>query len=55
MRIAFDSCSDQLSVVHINDLASVESAAYLLKFDSVHGMHLLQLQNSVSDHIHYCH
>lgn len=25
------------TVVHVNDLASVESAAYLLKYDSVHG------------------
>ena len=37
MRIAFDTCSDELQVIHINDLASVESSAYLLKFDSVHG------------------
>ena len=37
MRIAFDSCQDTIQVVHINDIASLESAAYLLKFDSVHG------------------
>lgn len=37
MRVAFDSCSEEVAVVHINDLASVESSAYLLKFDSVHG------------------
>lgn len=36
-RIAFDACPEELSVVHINDLASIESSAYLLKFDSVHG------------------
>lgn len=29
--------SDDLDLVHINDICSVESAAYLLKFDSVHG------------------
>ena len=40
MRVAFDTSSDQLQVVHVNDLASVESAAYLLKFDSVHGKQL---------------
>ena len=37
MRIAFDSASEDLEVVHINDLASAESSAYLLQFDSVHG------------------
>lgn len=37
MRIAFDTSGDDLQIVHINDLASVESSAYLLKFDSVHG------------------
>ncbi|KAG7667529.1 hypothetical protein Ndes2526B_g03529 [Nannochloris sp. 'desiccata'] len=37
MRIAFDTCQDTIQIVHINDLAVVESAAYLLKFDSVHG------------------
>ena len=26
-----------LEIVHVNDLCSVESAAYLLKYDSVHG------------------
>jgi glyceraldehyde 3-phosphate dehydrogenase len=26
-----------LDIVHVNDLCSCESAAYLLKFDSVHG------------------
>lgn len=36
MRIAYDS-SEDFQVVHINDLASVESSAYLLKYDSVHG------------------
>lgn len=37
MRVAFDSCAELLDIVHINDLAAVESSAYLLKFDSVHG------------------
>ncbi|KAK9834464.1 hypothetical protein WJX74_002256 [Apatococcus lobatus] len=27
----------ELKLVHVNDLAAIESAAYLLKFDSVHG------------------
>lgn len=35
MRIAFD-CPD-LEVVHINEPSPIESSAYLLKFDSVHG------------------
>ena len=35
MRIAFDSASEDLEVVHINDLASAESSAYLLQFDFV--------------------
>jgi glyceraldehyde 3-phosphate dehydrogenase len=26
-----------LTIVHVNDLCSVESAAYLIKYDSVHG------------------
>lgn len=37
IRIAFDNFQDDLNIVHLNDLASVESSAYLLKFDSVHG------------------
>jgi glyceraldehyde 3-phosphate dehydrogenase len=37
IRIAFDNFQDDLNIVHVNDLASVESSAYLLKFDSVHG------------------
>lgn len=37
MRIAFDTAQDVMTVVHINDLAAVESSAYLLKYDSVHG------------------
>jgi glyceraldehyde 3-phosphate dehydrogenase len=39
MRIAYDApdSSTNFAVVHVNDLASVESAAYLLKYDSVHG------------------
>lgn len=37
MRIGFDAGFDDYEVVHINDLAAVESSAYLLKFDSVHG------------------
>lgn len=38
MRIAYDSKdTSEIQVVHINDLASVESSAYLLQYDSVHG------------------
>lgn len=42
MRIAFDGSGtedgvESFQIVHINDLASVESSAYLLKYDSVHG------------------
>ena len=39
MRDAFDKTASTtgFTIVHINDLASVESAAYLLKYDSVHG------------------
>ena len=39
MRIAYESDhhSQRLKIVHINDVASVESSAYLLKYDSVHG------------------
>lgn len=36
-RAAFEDARDLLDIVHINDPASVQSAAYLLKFDSVHG------------------
>lgn len=38
-RDNYDKTSDVtgFAVVHVNDLASVESAAYLLKYDSVHG------------------
>ena len=48
MRIAFDSGNQELNIVHINDLASVESSAYLLKFDSVHGTweHDVDVENS---------
>lgn len=35
LRIAFD-CPD-LQIVHLNDIAAVESTAYLIKYDSVHG------------------
>ena len=34
-RYAWDDPS--LEIVHVNDLCSVESAAYLVKYDSVHG------------------
>ena len=39
LRIAYDESASTtgFSVVHVNDLAAVESAAYLLKYDSVHG------------------
>ena len=29
----------EVELVHINDICAVESAAYLLKYDSVHGKH----------------
>ncbi|KAF6254120.1 hypothetical protein COO60DRAFT_1703479 [Scenedesmus sp. NREL 46B-D3] len=35
-RAAFDQ-ADKFEFVHLNDLASAESTAYLLQFDSVHG------------------
>ncbi|PRW57280.1 type I glyceraldehyde-3-phosphate dehydrogenase [Chlorella sorokiniana] len=35
-RIAFDSCPE-LELVHINEPSPIESSAYLLKFDSIHG------------------
>ena len=38
MRAAYDDNQDTVQVVHVNDLAAVESSAYLLKFDSVHGI-----------------
>ena len=39
MRDAYDKTEAHtgFTVVHVNDLAAVESAAYLLKYDSVHG------------------
>lgn len=38
MRLAFDSSENvDFMIVHINDPAAIESAAYLLKYDSVHG------------------
>lgn len=36
MRVAFEDCSD-VEIVHINEPSPIESSAYLLKFDSVHG------------------
>jgi len=38
-RLVFKYAWDDptLEIVHVNDLCSVESAAYLLKYDSVHG------------------
>jgi glyceraldehyde 3-phosphate dehydrogenase len=36
LRIAFES-PDELELVALNDVASAESVAYLLQFDSVHG------------------
>lgn len=35
-RIIFDSCPD-LELVHVNEPSALESSAYLIKFDSVHG------------------
>lgn len=35
MRVAFES--SDLEIVHINEPSPIESSAYLLKFDSVHG------------------
>lgn len=35
-RIAFDTCPD-LELVHINEPTVIESSAYLLKYDSIHG------------------
>jgi glyceraldehyde 3-phosphate dehydrogenase len=35
-RAAFDQ-ADKFDFVHLNDLASAESTAYLIQFDSVHG------------------
>ena len=36
LRIAFEQ-PDVFEIVHLNDIAAVESAAYLIKYDSVHG------------------
>lgn len=36
----------ELEIVHINDLCSCESAAYLLKYDSVHGTWDKSVENS---------
>lgn len=36
LRAAF-ARPDEFEIVHLNDLASAESTAYLLQFDSVHG------------------
>lgn len=35
-RAAFDSCPD-LEIVHVNEPTIIESSAYLLKYDSIHG------------------
>lgn len=35
-RIAFDTCPE-LELVHINEPTVIESSAYLLKYDSIHG------------------
>jgi len=39
-RMAFKNAWEDpdIEVVHINDLCSLESAAYLVKYDSVHGI-----------------
>ena len=34
-RYAWDDPT--LEIVHVNDLCSIDSAAYLVKYDSVHG------------------
>lgn len=36
MRLAFES-ADDIEIVHINEPSAIQSAAYLLKYDSVHG------------------
>ena len=36
-RIIFDTCPE-LEIVHVNEPSALESSAYLIKFDSVHGM-----------------
>lgn len=43
LRSAFDCEAHTLTVVHINDPAVVESSAYLLKYDSVHGAYAPEL------------
>jgi len=37
LRIAIESAGGALQLVHLNDISAVESAAYLIKYDSVHG------------------
>lgn len=37
LRIAFDEQQDVFQVVHINEPSPIESTAYLIKYDSVHG------------------
>lgn len=36
-KYVWDDPSNELEIVHVNDVCSCESAAYLVKYDSVHG------------------
>lgn len=36
LRLAWQQ-ADSFSIVHLNDVASIESVAYLIQYDSVHG------------------
>lgn len=46
-RYAWDDPS--LEIVHVNDLCSCESAAYLVKYDSVHGTWSKEVEQEESD------
>ena len=37
LRLAFDERQDLFQIVHINEPSPIESTAYLIKYDSVHG------------------
>lgn len=46
MRIALEQADCPLEVVHINEPSPIESSAYLLKYDSVHGEWARSIESS---------
>jgi hypothetical protein len=47
-RVLFDEQQDLIQVVHINEPSPIESTAYLLKYDSVHGEFIVSASSETS-------